>query len=351
MTPVTSQVTLKRGTNISHWLSQSEDRGEARLKKFTYDDVQRLAGLGFNHLRLPVDEEQLWTIDGKPDIEAMDLLDQGIDWILDAGMNVVVDLHILRSHHFNEGDKALFGNPDAIERFAQCWRDLSDRLRRRPENRLAYELMNEPVADDPNDWNRVLLAPYNAVREREPTRTILIGSNLWCTAAQFAWLDVPAGDPNIVLTFHYYDPMLVTHYRAPWTPDSCIYQGPIQYPGVPVVQDEFDKLPIEVQRRITRYNPYSDRETMRAGLMWPLAVRARTGLPLYCGEFGVNRRAPADICKRWTRDFRSLLEELDISWANWDLRGDFGLFHHETNEDTVVVEALLGDPPAWPDAK
>lgn len=52
--------TVKRGTNISHWLSQSDRRGDARREFFTQDDVRYLAGLGFDHLRIPVDEEQLF---------------------------------------------------------------------------------------------------------------------------------------------------------------------------------------------------------------------------------------------------------------------------------------------------
>ncbi len=50
---------IKRGTNISHWLSQSEARGEARRNYFTEKDVKYLAGLGFDHIRIPVDEMQL----------------------------------------------------------------------------------------------------------------------------------------------------------------------------------------------------------------------------------------------------------------------------------------------------
>ena len=340
MNAVTSQVALKRGTNISHWLSQSKERGAVRRARFTHDDVKRLAALGLTHLRLPVDEEQLWSLDNQPDAEAFDLLDQAIDWIFDAGMNAVIDLHILRSHHFNTAEKSLFADPAAAERFAQCWRDLSARFHARPNNRLAYELMNEAVAEDPADWNRVLRVPYNALRELEPKRSIVIGSNMWNQCYQYAFLDVPANDPNIILTFHYYDPMLVTHYRAPWTPDSAIYEGPIQYPGLPVAQEVFNELPLEVQRRCARYNNFTSPDAMRAALLWPLAVRARTGLPLYCGEFGVYSRAPADIRRAWSIDFRRVLEEFDISWANWDFRGDFGLYDKQNNE-TVVLDALI----------
>jgi ATP-dependent Clp protease ATP-binding subunit ClpA len=39
---------VKRGVNISHWLSQSEDRGKVRAKKFTREDVKFIAEAGFD---------------------------------------------------------------------------------------------------------------------------------------------------------------------------------------------------------------------------------------------------------------------------------------------------------------
>ena len=49
---------IKRGTNISHWLSQSEQRGEARRLHIQEDDFARLSELGFDFVRIPIDEEQ-----------------------------------------------------------------------------------------------------------------------------------------------------------------------------------------------------------------------------------------------------------------------------------------------------
>ena len=55
---------VQRGTNISHWLSQSRRRGEERKRFFTEEDVTLIARLGYDHVRLPVDEEQLWDDGG-----------------------------------------------------------------------------------------------------------------------------------------------------------------------------------------------------------------------------------------------------------------------------------------------
>ena len=121
---------VHRGTNISHWLSQSKQRGQARVAWFTEDDVRYIAGLGFDHIRLPIDEVQMWDAEGKAEAEAFDLLQSAIGWCKSAGLRVIVDLHILRSHYFNDktGEPALFSDPVELARFVDLWRDLSARL-------------------------------------------------------------------------------------------------------------------------------------------------------------------------------------------------------------------------------
>lgn len=55
---------IQRGTNVSHWLSQSEERGEARRQHIQEDDFARLDSLGFDFVRLPIDEVQMWDEQG-----------------------------------------------------------------------------------------------------------------------------------------------------------------------------------------------------------------------------------------------------------------------------------------------
>ena len=63
---------IGRGTNVSHWLSQSEERGEARQLHIQEDDFARLDSLGFDFVRLPIDEVQFWDEEGNKLPEAWD---------------------------------------------------------------------------------------------------------------------------------------------------------------------------------------------------------------------------------------------------------------------------------------
>ena len=100
---------IKRGTNISHWLSQSEQRGEARKLHIQEDDFARLEELGFDFVRIPIDEVQFWDEQGQKLPEAWDLLNNALDWAKQHNLRAIVDLHIIRAHYFNavnEDDKA-----------------------------------------------------------------------------------------------------------------------------------------------------------------------------------------------------------------------------------------------------
>ena len=330
---------IRRGTNVGGWLSQSKRRGQERRKFFTEADVRRLAGLGFDHIRLPVDEEQLWDESGRREPEAWELLEGCLDWCEGAGMRVVVDLHILRTHYFNAPERPLFTQAGEPKRFAGLWRDLSAGLRGRSRDRVAYELMNEPVADDARDWNRVYRFPYEAIREAEPDRTIVLGSNEWSQAKTFDGLEVPEGDAHLILTFHYYNSMIITHYRAQWIRECREYTGPIHYPGTPISPEDFGRLDGELQGLLAKWNYPHDASVMKAEMAAPLAVRERTGLPLYCGEFGVTGATPDALRAAWCGDVRRVCEKLGIAWSVWTYKGGFGLYDMDGSA-TGVVAAL-----------
>ncbi len=338
------EFSVRRGTNISHWLSQSKQRGERRRQFFTREDVRRIADWGFDHVRLPVDEEQLWDAEGRRESEAFDLLGAALDWCAEAGLRTVVDLHILRSHYFNQQTvPALYTDPAEERRFANLWRDLSDFLRECPVSAVAYELLNEPVASDPDDWNRVALAALAAIREREPRRIVVLGSNRFQSCDTFNQLAVPdrerEPDDRLMLSFHFYRPMFVTHYRAPWWRGGGEYDGPVQYPGRPIPDAAFAALPASRQETWAELNRPYDRDAMRAALDQPLGVRESTGRPLYCGEFGCRLVTPEEPRRRWYQDIVSLFEELGIAFANWDYKGGFGLVDAE-GRDTGIARLL-----------
>lgn len=53
-----------RGVNIAHWLSQCYYKDIPKSEFVTADDFKEIARQGFDHVRLPIDEKELWNADG-----------------------------------------------------------------------------------------------------------------------------------------------------------------------------------------------------------------------------------------------------------------------------------------------
>ena len=85
-------------------------------------------------------------------------------------------------------------------------------------------------SDNPDDWNKLINWVISEIRMLEPKCTIIMGSNKWQTVGTFKDLKVPQDDENIILSVHYDEPLLLTHYRASWTNIKDLTVA-INYPG------------------------------------------------------------------------------------------------------------------------
>jgi len=341
---------IKRGTNVSHWLSQSEQRGEARRLHIQEDDFARLKELGFDFVRIPIDEVQFWDEEGNKLPEAWDLLKNALDWARKYDLRAIVDLHIIRAHYFNavnEDDKAantLFTSEESQEGLLNLWRQLSEFLKDRSNDWVAYEFMNEPVAPEHEQWNQLVAKVHKALRELEPQRTLVIGSNMWQGHETMKYLKVPEGDKNIILSFHYYNPMILTHYGAWWSPLCAAYKGKVNYPGVLVSKEDFDAAPAAIKDQL---KPYTEEvwniDKIREQFKDAIEAAKKYDLQLFCGEWGVYEPVDRELAYNWYRDVLTVFDEYNIAWTTWCYDADFGFWDQQrhTFKDRPLVELLM----------
>jgi endoglucanase len=206
-------------------------------------------------------------------------------------------------------------------------------------DKVAYELMNEAVADDPEQWNRLIEQTMADLRRLEPGRVVVIGSNRWQSVNTFDALRIPENDPHIILSFHFYTPMVVTHYKASWTTVGR-YTGPVHYPGRVVEDKDLSGLPKDLVDAVGGDRDF-DRKKLERMLEKPLRVAEETGLPLYCGEWGCLPTVPEKDRLAWYSDMRKNLERHGIAWATWDYMGGFGLRDREGKPVEKLIRVLL----------
>ncbi len=342
---------LHRGVNISHWLSQTGDWVH-RPSFFTEHDVEFLHSMGFDHIRLPIDEQVMFDEQGNCIDSAFISLIHAIEWCIQRNMRVIVDLHILRSHHFNsrnnEGAMTLWNDTIAQNHVLNVWDSISVRLHAYPNSMVAYECMNEPVAPEHEMWNKLVERMIAKIRSLEPERVIMLGSNRWQKPHTFPYLRVPKNDKNIILTVHTYHPYFVTHYQAFWSA-AKFYKGPVQYPGYPISAKDYasyvDTTNAALVSRIKEEKclEYFDKQKLQ-NILQPAIDKAKEyGLQLYCSEFGCLPNIPRDMRLRYYTDITNVFRENNISYASWDYKGHFGIetYDFESRKPTYIDTTLI----------
>lgn len=326
---------FKKGINLGGWLSQYPAYDHEHFGTFiTTADIAQIAAWGFDHVRLPVDYPVLeW--DEAPGIyreDGLAYLDACIEWCKAHDLGLILDLHRAPGYSFTntlqpetQHLNVLFQEPAAQERFIALWEFLARRYQGAGLP-LVLELLNEIVLPDSTPWNALFHKTVAAIRRIDPTCWIMVGGNNYNAASELeniALLD----DPNVCYTFHFYEPLLFTHQKAPWVQAAVAYDQVLDYPGPYSGLAEFlarapqfrDTYAVQVGRAL-------DRDLMLEFLRPALDFARRSGHVLYCGEFGVIETAPAPSRQRWHADLIETLNEYGIGWAVWSYKEmDFSL--------------------------
>jgi len=334
---------LKRGINASEWFAQVYDKRGYTPEHFqawtTADDIALIKSMGFDHVRLSVNPQPMLSQEpNKIPAEYLGYLDAAVKMILDHGLAVVIDLH-------PESDfKARLTKDDEfVERFADFWRALAQHYSTWDADRVFLEIMNEPEFTDRYRWLGVQMKLAASIREGAPGLTFLAAGARWSSDDELVFQE-PLHDPNVIYTFHFYEPYLFTHQGATWSVYYWHWLRGLKYPSspenaemvAPLVPDEVDRLQVI---RYGREHWAADRieSEMKQAAEWA----HRRGVPLVCNEFGVYR-ANSDPEDRdaWIHDVRTALERNGIGWTMWDYSGSFGVVTKKDGK-TVADEGVL----------
>jgi aryl-phospho-beta-D-glucosidase BglC (GH1 family) len=336
------------GFNLGGWLSQSprtEDHIQSFIKK---EDFKTIASWGFNSIRLPVDGQWLFEKEGHGALSKKNLafLKKVLGWAAEAGLLTILDLHQVPWHSFGKPElENLWKNEEDLNSFCRVWAELAHGLKR-VKAPVWFDVLNEPTARQSEDWNHVASRIYRILRMEDPKRVLMIESAFWGSVLKLKDLAEAVQGPNLVYSFHFYLPMLVTHQKAPWWMDGKPYREEVLYPGpIPKAQEylagELPPLTREVLEFEGKRN--WNKETLRE-LLKPVVELSKEGNWLYCGEFGVYEKAPRMTRLNWMRDVASLFSELKVGWAYWNYKWlDFGLWPKTGDNGTGPLDTEMLD--------
>lgn len=319
---------LQRGINLGGYLSQCTHTKEHYETFIQEEDIKKIAIMGFDHVRLPMDYEVLEDGYGRINEEGFSYVTRIIEWCKRHELNIVLDLHKAYGYDFNNaGDAAkntLFTNKLIQKRFVNLWTEIANHYAN--ETNVAFELLNEVVEQENADaWNSLISETVDAIRRIARETIIIYGGIQWNSVKTLRLLEKPR-DENIMFTFHFYEPLLFTHQKAHWVP-AINQTEDIYYPEKMEYYRE-KSLPIGYQGEVVCK---AQSETMGTEFITEMVMEAVTaakkaGVTLYCGEFGVIDQAPIEDTFRWFRDVDTVFRQFDIGCSVWTYKEmDFGL--------------------------
>ena len=300
---------LGRGINLGDALEAPHYEGEWTLH-LEAEYFPLIAKAGFNSIRVPI----RWTAhaqDTPPYTIDSDFFAR-IDWVLENakanGLMVVIN------HHHYEQEMS---DPDGQhDKFVAMWRQIATRYADQPQS-VVFELLNEPSDKlTAAKWNTLAAELIGVIRESNPTRAIIVGPAEYNKIEALPLFKLP-NDPNLILTFHYYEPFTFTTQGAEWIEGAdqwlgTTWEGTEQQQAV--IDSDFAKVAI-----------------------WARANKR----PVYLGEFGAIKKADHESRIRWTKAVTQAATQRGFSFAYWEFASDFGIYDREGKTwDQGLLDAL-----------
>jgi endoglucanase len=338
-----------RGVNFSAWF-EAESPRSIPFTKYTEQDFVNVKRLGAGIVRLPIRMHSMTS--GAPlytlDPLFLELLDQVVDWAEKYEIKIILD-----NHSFDPiADTA----EDIDTILVPVWTQLSEHYKNRT-SAVIYEILNETHGIDAARWGAIQGQVIEAIRAKDTVHTIIVGG-IGYNSIDGLWELPVYTDPNLIYTFHFYDPYVFTHQGETWgSPPTLANLKGVPFPygvhSMPAVPQELKGTWVEGNLNYS-YAKDSQTAALAASLDRAVQFSANRGnVPLFCGEFGaymINSLQEDRV--RWYRTVTKLLAERNITRTSWDYYGGFGLFttisggdfYATLNED--VVRALGFNPPA-----
>lgn len=306
---------LGRGVNMGNMLEAPSE--EEWGNPFRDDYFERIAELGFSHVRIPVNWDLETRAQQTAPYEINETFINRVKYIVDkaqeSGLMAIINMH----HH-----EDIFENPAlAKPEFLSQWEQISEAFKDYDEN-LLFEVLNEPHGNlSPEMWNDYFAEALAVIRENNPNRAVVMGIAAYGGLSAVSQIILPEGDSNIILSIHYYEPFQFTHQGAGWVENSSPWLG-------------------------TKWaNTDLEQETIKKQFEFADSFAKEHNVPINIGEFGAYSTADMDSRVLWTTFLARWFEEQGYSWAYWEFSAGFGFFDPNTNQyNQRLVDALLKNP-------
>ena len=279
---------------------------------FSEADFALVAEWGFDFTRLPL-SYLCWTDPS----DWLKLREEELKHIDDAvalggkhGMHVNLNLHRAPGYCVNPPKEPLdlFKDEKALDACAFHWGHLAKRYKGIPNQRVSFDLLNEPGDIPEESYVRVVKRLVETIRTEDSQRLVIADGLKWGREPVSGVAGL-----GIAQSTRGYEPMQISHYHANWVNGSDKWPEPT--------------WPLKVGENRT-----VDKETLAKERIQPWKQLEQKGVGVHVGEWGAFNRTPHKVVLAWMRDCLALWKEAGWGWALWNLQGGFGVLDSQRSD-------------------
>jgi endoglucanase len=323
------------GTKARHF-SDFVNLNQVPARKQEMADIARA---GFKTVRIPVCFGAWASIQPPYQWETPGYLaapDSLIQWALNNNLTAIIDLHHV------EFDGSIAG-ADSLARVVWLWQQIARRYKDTDPNNVLFELRNEPHGITATAWRAQATQLIEAVRAIAPNHTMVVGFHDW-NGRDALLQSAPFSDPNLIYTFHFYDPFVFTHQGATWAG-----AGLPDLKGIPFPANSGTVLTVPpaakgtwVENAIRNYASEATYDVIYRNLELAKTWSTTRNVPIFLGEFGsYGLNAEPDSRCRHAEAIYVALGKLQIPSTWWEWDGGFSMFSPGTTQLMPCMKAAL----------
>lgn len=369
-------IALNRGVAVHDWLNWSPlaDDGTYRWPPYRTEaewlsgsrplsdwpggsQFTRIKTMGFDFVRLSVDPGPLLASEGARRREALDVLEAAVKTVADADLKVVFNLHGV-SQVPQYGMEMIYdgANSPGVALYRQMVVEVTAMLVDVGVEKVAIEPFNEPAyypcdESGTEDWQQIMSDTVADVRTVSTALTIVATGACGGSITGLTDLNPNFDDPNLLYSFHMYEPHSFTHQRSedpegyasglPWPASEggadltiATMHAFMDAAGIGMARQA--RYLLKVQPTIAQY--FADAwgpQQLEARFSEAVSWAEENKIPpkrLFMGEFGAILMSPDGRMGAFNADrlryltaVREQAERHSIPWSIWEYSNPFGM--------------------------
>ena len=198
------------------------------LNKYDETDFAMLKSMGVEIIRLPIHFANLMepVNTGKVYDIVFEKLDKVCDWAEKYQIYLVIDNHSFNSLEEDKNPPSPKAHKEHLE---ALWPQIAQRYKDRSEY-IIYEILNEPKgsAELIAKWYKIQQETIDLIRTYDIKHAIVVTSPSWSNIDTLVKMK-PYKDPNLIYTFHFYEPDMFCKQGCGWGAGTDVKNVPFPY--------------------------------------------------------------------------------------------------------------------------